>query len=60
MKQKWTFEFVESIRRKGELNIHRWKENNVTYYLEPGFAISTLRLLSMLEATVNPLSSSSM
>ena len=28
--------------------------------LEPGFAISTLRLLSMLEATVNPLSSSSM
>ena len=51
---------MESIRRKGELNIHIWKENNVTYYLEPGFAIATLRLLSMLEATVNPLSSSSM
>ena len=30
-KRKWTFEFVESIGRKDELNIHRWKENNVTY-----------------------------
>ena len=31
-KRKWTFEFVESIGRKDELNIHRWKENNVTYW----------------------------
>ena len=30
-KRKWTFEFVESIGRKDELHIHRWKENNVTY-----------------------------
>ena len=60
MKRKWTFEFVESIRRKGELNIHGWKENNVTYYLEPGCAISTVLLLSLLEATVKPVSSLSL
>ena len=30
-KRKWTFEFVEFIRRKDKLNIHRWKENDVTY-----------------------------
>ena len=30
-KRKWTIEFVEFIRRKDELNIHRWKENDVTY-----------------------------
>ena len=51
-KWKWTFEFMESIGRKDELNIHRWKENNVRYYLEPGCAISTLFLLSLLKATV--------
>ena len=38
--------------RKDKLNIHRWKKNNVTYYLEPGCAISPLLLLSLLEATV--------
>ena len=51
-KRKWTFEFVESIGRKDELNIHRWKENNVRYYLEPGCVISRLFLLSLLKATV--------
>ena len=30
---------MESIGRKYELNIHRWRENNATYYLEPGCAI---------------------
>ena len=30
-KRKWTIEFVEFIGRKDELNIHRWKENDVTY-----------------------------
>ena len=29
-KRKWTLDLVESIGRKDELNIHRWKENNVT------------------------------
>ena len=29
-KWKWTFEFVESIGGNDELNIHRWKEYNVT------------------------------
>ena len=24
--------FVESIERKNELNIHRWKENSVTLF----------------------------
>ena len=28
-----------TIGRKYELNIHRWRENNATYYLEPGCAI---------------------
>ena len=60
-KRKWTFDFLESIGRKDKLNIHRWKENNVTYYLQPGGGISTLLLLSLLEATViKRLSSSSM
>ena len=49
---KWTFEFVESIGKKDKLNIHRWKENNARYYLEPGCAIYTLFLLSLLKATV--------
>ena len=29
-KRKWTLDLVESTGRKDELNIHRWKENNVT------------------------------